>query len=285
MVFVGISILGENLYINNGKFPCRFSFSSARRATRRTVTQGATLLHKPLHNRYTRGYATPTTMSEKRESDRERAPPARLGAPLSTGSAPLYIGDAVSAPCAGYKGVYCGIVKSINLAEKTLHIEFDDGDVDYAVKMTARVRHAAGAAATLPKKLGVGGVPMRPKAKKMRLPRRKSAPKEKMWSHNGFSRILIAPPYPDRDVYDDLQHRCSLTYRWLWEDEELPEVYPQDRISTVTLHQIINGEGPAYVTGLHVTALRHFVLDLAAAPPMAPAALKYLCGEYDPAEH
>ena len=220
-------------------------------------------------------------MSES-SGKRPRVPPARLGAPLSTGTAPLYVGDAVKAPCSGYPGLYEGKVHSINLADKTMHIIFDDGDVDEAVPMSPLVRHAGGAAATLPRKQGLA---MRPKAKKLRLPRGKSSTKEKSWSHNGFVRLVIAPPYPDRDVYDDLQHRCMLTYRWLWEDEELPEVYPQNRMATVTLNEIINGPEPAHVTGLHITALRHFVLDLAAAGPMSAAALKHLCGDYDPAEH
>ena len=78
---------------------------------------------------------------------RTAAPTKRLGTGLSTGRIQLYKDDRVTAPYAGY-GRYPGRVESVDVQDRTVHVVFDDGDVDPQVKI-ASVLHERGAVAVL----------------------------------------------------------------------------------------------------------------------------------------
>ena len=217
---------------------------------------------------------------------RERRPPSRLGvAPLSTGREPLYRDDAVLAPCAGYAGLWPGRVRAVNLQSRTVDVKFDDGDSDAEVPVSM-VRHAAGADAVIPRIRA--GVPLqvRPRRKKLRLARRlpvsKDAAETRPWAHCGFVSMTLQPPPPGKFPYDDLPHRMILKYRWAWEDEDIPTVWPSSRVAEVTLHAIVNTV-PSPYQGMHVAALRHFAMELAGSAAKPPSVLAHVFGVYDPA--
>jgi hypothetical protein len=212
---------------------------------------------------------------------RTTAPPARfMVTPLTSGRAAVYIDDRVKAPCTGYKGVWPGAVAGINQEAGTLHIEFDDGDEDFHVPIRL-VRHAGGASATLSKSRKRGAPALRPKERKLRLPQKPPLKEPRRWTHHGFTSIVIQPPTPGQLPYDGLAGRTVLSFRWTWEGEVVPSIFPASRIDRVTLHDMVNVVDSPYA-GMHVAALNYFMAALAQGPPLAGAALAQACGTYDP---
>jgi hypothetical protein len=216
---------------------------------------------------------------------RNSAPPARfMVTPLTAGRAAIYMDDRVNAPCTGYKGVWPGAVAGINEEAKTLHIEFDDGDVDHHVPI-GLVRHVRGASASLSKSRKRGAPALRPKERKLRLPqkppRMAGEQEPRPWTHHGFTSMVLQPPCPGQLPYDGLAARTVFTFRWTWEGEATPAIFPASRIDKVTLHDMVNVVDSPYA-GMHVAALNYFTMALAEGPPLAGAALAQACGTYDP---
>jgi len=218
-------------------------------------------------------------------SARIRAAPLRfMVTPLTSGREPVYVGDRVTAPCKGYDGVYAGMVKAINVQHRTLYVMFDDGDEDEAVAIRS-VRHVRGADACMPTlKRGAraAGLQMRPKPKKLRLPQRPPPPAgpkdtEPKWTHLGFTSMCIAPPPPGCRSYDNLSRRTVFSYRWTWEKEAISTA----RMAKVTLHDIVN-EVKAPYAGMHVAALRYFMIELGTAAAMTAPTVAHFFGSYDP---
>ena len=218
-------------------------------------------------------------------SARHRAAPSRfMVTPLTGGRDPVYVGDSVTAPCSGWDGVYSGKVASINEADKTVHIIFDDGDEDKRVALRC-VRHAGGAEVKLPKrgKRPAGVVMRRPEPKKLRLPTHPpGAKKERRWAHHGFTTMAITPPPPGAFPYDDLAKRTVFWYCWTWEKEPVPTVFPASRIGKVSLYDMVNELETPY-SGLHVAALRYWYIQLATTnAAMTQPAVNHVFGDYDP---
>jgi hypothetical protein len=213
-------------------------------------------------------------------SKRVAAQTQRYGSGLSTGRIELYKHDRVTAPYAGC-GRYPGRVESVHVHDKTVHVVFDDGDIDEQVKI-ASVLHEQGAVAVLPRKIK-GGFSVRPPAKKLRLlgqPRRK----RRQWAILDVVKIHILPPAEGTDHYDDVAKRMMIHFTWLWQasDTRLEDHPP--RTSTVTLFDVVNTV-PAPYNNMHVVALRQFCLQLAQKPCVAAMQIQVMFGTYDPAEY
>ena len=211
---------------------------------------------------------------------RTAAPTKRLGTGLSTGRIQLYKDDRVTAPYAGY-GRYPGRVESVDVQDRTVHVVFDDGDVDPRVKIAA-VLHEQGAVAVLPKTVKAG-FSVRPPTKKLRLagqPRRKP----RQWAILDVVKIHILPPAEGTDHYDDVAKRMVIHFTWLWQasDTRLEDHVP--RTSSVTLFDMINTV-PAPYKNMHVVALRQFCMLLAQKPSMPAMQIQAMFGTYDPAEY
>ena len=226
---------------------------------------------------------------------RSRTPASRLGhVPLSMGTAAVNVHDRVHAPFNGSSRLYAGRVLAMHETRKVLHVRFDDGDEDFNVKVST-IKHEAGAQACWPRKKHKSAAAVM----KMRSPkpvsrlcvaRAKTAappaqPADPDWVHHGLVAVKIVATASGQQHYEDLAGRMVFTFKWLYvgEKHDVGTPFPPHRTSEITLRAIVDAK--PHVAGMHVVALRHWLLDLAQAQPMHAIAAAHMFGSFDPILH